>query len=135
MKFFERKSQIQNLDWSLIRIQTIITLFPYYYIALKSDQIYLWWMLEDGFVGTFNKIGFLHLFIPLFIPWVFIYYKIRFELNKTEYDLDQNKNVKKSIAVDIVSKDQAFYYYCYGLIGVAIIDFVLCLLIAYKEFI
>ena len=135
MKFSERKSQIQNLDWSLIRIQTIITLFPYYYIALKSDQIYLWWWLEDGFVGTFNKIGFLHLFIPLFIPLVFIYYKISFELNKTEYDLDKNKYVKKSIEVDIVSKDQAFYYYCYGLIGVVIIDFVLCLLIAYKEFI
>ena len=128
MKFRIRINELQDGDWSLIIKQTFFSLPFYYYIAFSADEPFLWWkgfffeILEDG------QITFLNLFIPLIFPLFISYWIIYSDLNKTEYDKELKVYFDKRENVFRMSIFYAFFYYIFGMLGAAVIDFILFLL-------
>ena len=128
MKFRIRIDELHDGDWPLIIKQTFFSLPFYYYIAFSADEPFLWWkgfffeILEDG------QISFLNLFIPLIFPLFISYWIIYSDLNKTEYDKELKVYFDKRENVFRMSIFYAFWYYIFGMIGAALIDFILFLL-------
>ena len=128
MKFRIRIDELHDGDWPLIIKQTFFSLPFYYYIAFSADEPFLWWkgfffeILEDG------QISFLNLFIPLIFPLFISYWIIYSDLNKTEYDKELKVYFDKRENVFRMSIFYAFWYYIFGIIGAALIDFILFLL-------
>ena len=127
MRCSVRRDQIVTGERSLIIKQTIITLPFYYYIKIVSEENLLWWkhffkIWKDG------QISFLNLIIPLIFPLFICYWIVYSDLNKTEYDLDTTEHLDKREAVPQMSRHFGFFYYIYGMLGAALIDFALFLL-------
>ena len=128
MKFRIRINELHDGDWSLIIKQTFFSLPFYYYIAFSAGEPFLWWkgfffeILKDG------QISLLNLIIPVIFPLFISYWIVYSDLNKTEYDLDTTEHLDKREAVPKMSRYFGFWYYIFGMLGAALIDFALFLL-------
>ena len=128
MRCSVRRNQIVTGERSLIIKQTLITLPFYYYIKYVSEENLLWWkhffkIWKDG------QISFLNIVIPLIILF-FISYKIIYsEFIKTEYDEYMVKEYgNKSKVIHDMSLIFGFEYFIFGILGAALVDFILFLL-------
>jgi len=127
VKFSDKIKLLQQGDWSLLIKQTFFSLPFYYYISFSAGETFLWWKSFYK-IWRDDQISFLNLAIPNILLFFICYWIVSSDLNKTEYDYDTEKYYDKKEAVAIMSRNYGFLYYCFGLIGAGLIDFVLLVL-------
>ena len=112
----------QDGNFYRVLYQTLLTLPLYYYIKIKSGDLFLFFNFSSS-IDNADVSYWLLLF-----PFLVCYYLIKIEFLDTKFDYNQDLYVNQAAASERCGIKYGIYYAIFGYVGAALIDFSLSVL-------